>query len=103
MRGRQAGVHREGSGGGGKLGDEESKEKGAFRSLGRKKATKTAARSARAAVLRQNQKVSATACNSSSLSLTPDRCVGACTWARQPSPCTYMQCNMWVWEGSEGR
>lgn len=68
MRGRGAGAHREGGGGGGKPVADESEEKGAFRSLGRKKAAKTDVHSARAAVLRQNQKVSASVCKIPSLS-----------------------------------
>ena len=58
-------MYREGGGGGGgKPVDDESEGKGAFRSLGRTGATKTAVRSARAAVLRQNQKASASVCTS---------------------------------------
>eukprot|EP00752_Nemacystus_decipiens_P004479 g4091.t1 len=57
VRSRRAGVHREGGGGGGKPVDDEFEEKGVFRSLDRSKAAKTAVRSARAAVLRQNQKL----------------------------------------------
>lgn len=41
------------------LADEESEEREPFRVLGRKKVAKAAVHSARAAVLRQNQKVSA--------------------------------------------
>lgn len=95
-------MHREGGGGGDMLKDEESEEKGAFRSLCRKKATKTAVRSARAAVLRQNQKVSAPLCTLFSLPSTPDAGPST-TWARQSSPFTYLTCGMRVWEGAGGQ
>ena len=73
---RRAGRHREGGGGGGVMVVGEGREREAFRSLGRNQDAKDAVRSARAAVLRQNQKASGNSTLSAdhpSCSSTPGR------------------------------